>query len=64
MTPKMASKDPVIRGSMAAMRRAARAARDLAIRTGTPLYVWKDGRVVNLNPKGRLKKPGRPRPTG
>ena len=56
MTRRMASKDPVIRGSMAAMRRAARAARDLAIKTGTPLYVWRDGRVVNLNPKGRLKR--------
>lgn len=56
MTRRMASKDPVIRGSMAAMRRAARAARELAIKTGTPLYVWRDGRVVNLNPKGRLKR--------
>lgn len=63
MTRKMASKDPVTRGSLAAMRRAARAARALAIKTGTPLYVWQDGRVVNLNPKGRLKK-RRPRPTG
>ncbi len=60
----MASKDPVIRGSLAAMRRAARAAKALAIKTGTPLYIWKDGRVVNLNPKGRLKKARRPRPTG
>lgn len=56
MTRRMASKDPVIRGSLAAMRRAARAARALAIKTGTPLYVWRDGRVVNLNPKGRLKR--------
>jgi len=56
MTRKMASKDPVIRGSLPALRRAARAARNLAIKTGTPLYVWLDGRVVNLNPKGRLKR--------
>ncbi len=63
MTPKMASKDPVIRRSLAARRRAARAARALAIKTGTPLYVWKDGRVVNLNLHGRLKK-RRSRPTG
>ena len=61
MTRRMASKDPVIRGSLAAMRRAARAARALAIKTGTPLYVWRDGRVVNLNPRGRLKKTGRRR---
>jgi hypothetical protein len=64
MTSKIASKDPVIRGSLPAMRRAARAARALAIKTGTPLYVWQDGRVVNLNPRGRLKKPGGPRRTG
>lgn len=64
MTRRMASKDPVIRGSLAAMRRAARAARALAIKTGTPLYVWSDGRVVNLNPKGRLKKSRRSRSTG
>lgn len=64
MTRRMASKDPVIRGSLAAMRRAARAARALAIETGTPLYVWSDGRVVNLNPHGRLKKSRRSRPTG
>jgi hypothetical protein len=64
MTRRMASKDPVIRGSLAAMRRAARAARALAIKTGTPLYVWRDGRVVNLNPGGRLKKSRRSRHTG
>ncbi|HZE96569.1 MAG TPA: hypothetical protein VE981_06060 [Planctomycetota bacterium] len=64
MTRKMASNDPVTRGSLAAMRRAAKAAKALAIKTGTPFYVWRDGRVVNLNPRGRLKKARRPRPTG
>lgn len=64
MTRRMASKDPVIRGSLAAMRRAARAAKALAIKTATPLYIWRNGRVVNLNPRGRLKKARRPRPTG
>lgn len=63
MTRKMGSKDPVIRGSLAAMRRAARAARKLAIETGTPLYVWQDGRIVNLNPRARLKN-GRKRHRG
>jgi hypothetical protein len=42
---------------MAALRRAAKAARALAIKTGTPFYVLVDGRVVNLNPRGHLKKP-------
>jgi hypothetical protein len=47
--------------ALPALRRAAANARKLAIATGTPFYVWKDGRVVNLNPKGRLKR--QPRPT-
>jgi len=64
MTRRMASKDPVIRGSLAAMRRAARAARALAIKTGTPLYIWRNGRVVNLNPAGHLKKSRRSGRTG
>ena len=46
--------DPDIRGSWPAMLRAAREARKLAIRTGTPLYVWRDGRVVDaLAPRRR-----------
>jgi hypothetical protein len=56
MKAKITSKDPLIRGSLPALRRAARAARALALKTGTPFYVWQDGRVVNLNPGGRLKK--------
>jgi hypothetical protein len=32
-----------------ALGRAAARARQLAEQTGTPLYVFKDGRVVNLN---------------
>ena len=46
--------DPDIRGSLPALQRAARAARELARRTRTPLYVWKDGRVVDaLAPRRR-----------
>ena len=40
-------KDPDLRGSWPAMQRAAKAARALAIQTGTPLYVMRDGRVVD-----------------
>jgi hypothetical protein len=32
-----------------ALERAAARARHLAEQTGTPLYIFKDGRVVNLN---------------
>ena len=62
MSRKMEPKDPDIRSSFTALRRAFKSARRLAIATGTPFYVWENGRVVNLNPiKGnhrpRLKLP-------
>jgi hypothetical protein len=39
--------DQDIRGSLAALKRAAREARRLAVQTHTPLYVWREGRIVN-----------------
>ncbi len=49
MTEKVhASKDPDILGAGAALRRAARRARELGRKTGTPVYVMKDGRIVDL----------------
>jgi hypothetical protein len=42
------SRDPDILASEAALRRAARRARDLGRRTGTPVYVLKAGRIVDL----------------
>jgi len=57
MKKTVQSKDPDIVGSLPALRRAARAARKLAKRTGTPLYIFRDGRVVDINPvKGRCKR--------
>lgn len=38
--------DPVIRGSMAAMQRAAQMARDIAIQTDTAIVIWQDGQIV------------------
>jgi protein-disulfide isomerase len=35
----------------AALRRAADNARRLAEQTGTPFYVFQDGRIINLNPQ-------------
>ena len=42
------STDPDIRGSMAAMRRAAKAALKLGLETGTPVWVVKRGKIVDL----------------
>lgn len=59
MSKAITSKNPDIVGSLPALRRAARAARKLAKRTGTPLYIFRDGRVVDINPlKRRRKKSG------
>ena len=32
------------------LRRAARRAREIARRYGTPVYIWKDGRVIAVKP--------------
>jgi hypothetical protein len=53
---RTASVDPEIEGELAALRRAARAARKLAEKTGTPFYVIRGGKIVNLNPT-RRKRP-------
>ncbi len=42
------SKDKDIRASAKALRRAARRARDLGARTGTPVYVLEDRQVINI----------------
>jgi len=51
------SRDPDIIASAIALRRAARRARELAFRTGTPFFVMQNDRIVNLNPAARKTKP-------
>lgn len=50
------SKDKDIRASGKALRRAARQARELGARTGTPVYVLEDRQVINIT---RRKQSGR-----
>ena len=42
------AKDESLNGELAALRRAARAARELAVRTGTAIIVLRDGKVVRV----------------
>jgi len=42
------AKNPDLRGSMAAMRRAAEAARNIAIETNTEIVIVKDGKPVRV----------------
>jgi hypothetical protein len=42
-------------GIDAALKRAAKAAHLLALKTKTPCYIWKDGKIVDIS--GRKKAP-------
>jgi hypothetical protein len=44
--PSPRNADPDMIGAEAALRRAARRAREVARQKGTPVVVWRDGRVV------------------
>ncbi len=50
------SVDRDMEGVDAALRRAARRARELGEQTGTPVYVVRDGEIVDLTAENRLKK--------
>lgn len=56
MKKTVQSSDPDIEGSFPALRRAAKAARELSIKTGTPFYVMERGKIVDLNAGGKLKR--------
>lgn len=45
------SKDPDIIASAKALRRAARRALEIGLNTGTPVYVMKAGRIIDLTRK-------------
>lgn len=46
-TKKAFPKDSDLRGADAALKRAAKKARELAVRTRTPLYVYEDGKIID-----------------
>ena len=47
------SKDPDILASAAALRRAAKRARQLGEQTGTPVYVLRRGKIIDLTAERR-----------
>jgi protein-disulfide isomerase len=48
------SKDPDIRASEKALRRAAQRARNIGVQTGTPVYVVQDGQIIDLTRPKRI----------
>jgi hypothetical protein len=49
-------KDAETLGEMAALKRAARSAWKLSVETGTPFWVMKGGKMVDLNARGKKRK--------
>ncbi len=49
--------DPVIRGALAALDRAAEEARRIAIQTGTELIIMRNGEICSLSPEEIAKLP-------
>jgi hypothetical protein len=58
-TEAVRSKDPDLQGAIVALRRASRRALELGLRTGTPVWVIKDGRIVDLTKEKGRKPRGR-----
>ena len=56
------SPSPEAKDTLRALRRAAKRALELGLQTGTPVYVWKDGKIVDLTkerPQSKKLKPKR-----
>jgi hypothetical protein len=53
---KITSKDPDIIGSFPALRRAAKRALQIGIETGTPVYVLKRGKIVDIAAQKKIVK--------
>ena len=53
--PLQGSKDPDILASMKALRRAAKRALQLGMETGTPVYVLRHGKIVDLTKQRRKR---------
>jgi hypothetical protein len=53
---QITSKDPDIIASEKALRRAARRALEIGLQTGTPVYVIKRGKIVDLTKEYRRKR--------
>lgn len=50
MRPIESARDPDLRNAMAALLRADRRAREIALQTRTAVITWKDGKIVRTFP--------------
>lgn len=50
-----------IQDTLRALRRAAKRALELGLQTGTPVYVWRDGKIVDLTKEQKPSKKSKSR---
>jgi len=56
MSGRVKSHSREIEDALRALCRAAKRALELGLQTGTPVYVWKNGRIVDLTKEQRPSK--------
>jgi len=56
MSPRGSSPSPEAKGTLRALRRAARRALELGLQTGTPVYIWKNNQIVDITKEQRSSK--------
>jgi hypothetical protein len=56
MSRRRVKHTPEIEDTLRALRRAARRALELGLQTGTPVYIWKNGKIVDLTKEPSTKK--------
>jgi hypothetical protein len=56
MSPRKKSHSREVEDTLRALRRAAKRALELGLQTGTPVYVWKNNRIVDLTKEQRPSK--------
>lgn len=56
MSVRVKSQSREIQETLRALRRAAKRALELGLQTGTPVYVWKNNKIVDLTKEQRLSK--------
>ena len=56
MSRREESQSREIEDTLRALRRAAKRALELGLQTGTPVYVWKNNKIVDLTKEQRASK--------
>jgi len=59
MSPRISSPSPEARDALRALRRAAKRALELGLQTGTPVWVIKNGKLIDLTKEPPVSKKAR-----